>query len=177
MTDHSQSRVNYEIKVKGMFSAKLVANDVILKIPTPKNAAKFNEITTSGGKAKYVPVSAENIPSASASSRSPESISTLICGASIQTPQFDVFRILPFTLLRGRTAFNGKSRNSQEMRLSSSKETLSLWPLSTRKCGLDLPSLLISRYTLCRLVRYGNSDTISQRRLRAGTALVPARSF
>jgi len=54
VSEHGRSRVEYEVQVKGTFSPKLFATHVILKIPTPKNAAKcvFNP---SLGKAKYNP--------------------------------------------------------------------------------------------------------------------------
>jgi len=54
VSEHGRSRVEYEIKVKGNFSAKLFATNVILKIPCPKNTAKCT-IQTNLGKAKYNP--------------------------------------------------------------------------------------------------------------------------
>jgi len=50
--EHGHSRVEYEIKIKGKFSAKLFATGVIVKIPTPKNTAKC-KISQGLGKAKY----------------------------------------------------------------------------------------------------------------------------
>ncbi|RUS34841.1 Mu homology domain-containing protein [Jimgerdemannia flammicorona] len=53
-----KSRVEYKINVKANFSPKLYANNVIIKIPTPLNAARVEVKVNSSGKAKYVP--AEN---------------------------------------------------------------------------------------------------------------------
>jgi len=50
--EHGHSRVEYEIKIKGKFSAKLFATGVVVKIPTPKNTAKC-KISQGLGKAKY----------------------------------------------------------------------------------------------------------------------------
>jgi len=47
--------VNYIIKINGMFSHKISAKDVILKIPTPPNTAKCSISKLSAGKAKYNP--------------------------------------------------------------------------------------------------------------------------
>jgi AP-2 complex subunit mu-1 len=52
-----KTRVEYKVVVKSNFSAKLFANNVVIKIPTPPNAAKAN-IQVPIGKAKYAP--AEN---------------------------------------------------------------------------------------------------------------------
>jgi len=54
VTEHGKSRVEYAIKVKGNFSSKLFATNVICKIPTPKNAAKAT-MSVGLGKAKYNP--------------------------------------------------------------------------------------------------------------------------
>lgn len=54
VTEHGRSRVEYEIKIKGNFSSKLFAQNVILKIPTPNNTAKC-KLNVSSGKAKYHP--------------------------------------------------------------------------------------------------------------------------
>jgi len=50
--EHGRSRVEYEITLKGSFSGKLFANNVLMSIPTPTNAAKSN-VTVGLGKAKY----------------------------------------------------------------------------------------------------------------------------
>lgn len=52
-----KNRVEYKILVKANFSNKLYANNVVIKIPTPLNAAGTSTRVTTG-KAKYVP--AEN---------------------------------------------------------------------------------------------------------------------
>ncbi len=54
ITEHGSTRVEYEIKIKGQFSAKLFATGVVVKIPTPKNSAKC-KIVQGLGKAKYYP--------------------------------------------------------------------------------------------------------------------------
>jgi len=54
VNEYGKSRVEYEIKIKGNFSSKLFATGVIIKIPTPKNAAKC-KINQGIGKAKYNP--------------------------------------------------------------------------------------------------------------------------
>jgi len=54
VTEYSKSRIEYEVKIKGNFSSKLFATGVIIKIPTPKNAAKC-KISQGIGKAKYNP--------------------------------------------------------------------------------------------------------------------------
>lgn len=53
-----KSRVEYTVHVKSMFPAKLSANNVVIKIPTPLNAASV-DCKVGLGKAKYVP--AENM--------------------------------------------------------------------------------------------------------------------
>jgi len=50
--EHGRSRVEYEITLKGNFSAKLFANNVLMTIPTPTNAAK-SQVNVGLGKAKY----------------------------------------------------------------------------------------------------------------------------
>jgi len=50
----SKSRVEYEIKVKGNFASQLYALNVVVKIPTPPNAAK-HKVTTGSGRWKYDP--------------------------------------------------------------------------------------------------------------------------
>lgn len=51
-----KTRVEYKINVRANFSPKLYANNVVLRIPTPLNAAKVDvKVLGSGGKAKYVP--------------------------------------------------------------------------------------------------------------------------
>ncbi|CAO3598474.1 unnamed protein product [Absidia cylindrospora] len=50
-----KTRVEYKINVRANFSPKLYANNVVLRIPTPLNAAKVEVKVGSGGKAKYVP--------------------------------------------------------------------------------------------------------------------------
>jgi len=52
ITEHGRTRVEYEVQVKGQFSAKLFATNVVVKIPTPPNVAKTN-IKVPTGKAKY----------------------------------------------------------------------------------------------------------------------------
>lgn len=53
-----KSRVEYTVHVKAMFQPKLSATNVVIKVPTPLNAASV-ECKVGVGKAKYVP--AENI--------------------------------------------------------------------------------------------------------------------
>mgnify|MGYP002718823601 CR=1 FL=1 len=53
-----KSRVEYTVHVRSMFPPKLSANNVVIKIPTPLNAASV-ECKVGIGKAKYVP--AENM--------------------------------------------------------------------------------------------------------------------
>lgn len=56
VSEHGRSRVEYEIKVKGNFDSEKYAENVILKIPVPKNAAKWKINTGPGkSKAKYNP--------------------------------------------------------------------------------------------------------------------------
>ncbi|KAF9165392.1 hypothetical protein DFQ27_005555 [Actinomortierella ambigua] len=57
VTEIGKSKVEYRIVVKANFSSKLYANNVVLNIPTPLNAASVN-CSVNAGKAKYVP--AEN---------------------------------------------------------------------------------------------------------------------
>jgi AP-2 complex subunit mu-1 len=52
ITEHGRARVEYEIKIKGNFSSKLFATQVILKIPTPPNVSKAT-LNPGLGKAKY----------------------------------------------------------------------------------------------------------------------------
>ncbi|CDR43106.1 hypothetical protein NBRC10512_001515 [Rhodotorula toruloides] len=49
-----KSRVEYTVHVKTMFPAKLSANNVVIRIPTPLNTASV-ECKVGMGKAKYVP--------------------------------------------------------------------------------------------------------------------------
>lgn len=49
-----RSRVDYEIKVKGNFDFNIFATNVVIKIPTPENTAKY-KITAKAGKTKYDP--------------------------------------------------------------------------------------------------------------------------
>lgn len=53
ITEHGQSRVEYEIKIKGAFTNTLFASNVIIKIPTPTNVAKCD--LHGPGKTKYEP--------------------------------------------------------------------------------------------------------------------------
>lgn len=55
VTEHGTSRVEYDIKIKGNFSSKLFATNVIVKIPVPKNAAKFDDVNVTNGRTKYDP--------------------------------------------------------------------------------------------------------------------------
>jgi len=50
--EHGRSRVEYDVTIKGNFSAKLFAANTIVNIPTPTNAAK-SSLSVSIGKAKY----------------------------------------------------------------------------------------------------------------------------
>jgi len=50
--EHGKSRVEYDITLKGNFSSKLFAANVVATIPTPNNAAK-SSITVGLGHAKY----------------------------------------------------------------------------------------------------------------------------
>lgn len=52
-----KTRVEYKVLVKGNFSPKLYANNVVINIPTPLNTVNV-KISVATGKAKYVP--AEN---------------------------------------------------------------------------------------------------------------------
>jgi len=52
VSEHGRTRVEYEIKIKGNFSSKLLATNVVVKIPTPPNVAKTS-INVGAGKAKY----------------------------------------------------------------------------------------------------------------------------
>lgn len=52
--EHGRSRVEYEIKIKANFTEKLFATNVVMKIPTPKNTAKY-KYTAASGSLKYVP--------------------------------------------------------------------------------------------------------------------------
>lgn len=52
-----KSRVEYRVTVKANFSPKLIANNVVIRIPTPLNTASIN-IRVTAGRARYVP--AEN---------------------------------------------------------------------------------------------------------------------
>jgi len=54
INEHGNTRVEYELKIKGNFSSKLFATNVQLKIPTPKNTAKA-KMEVTAGKAKYHP--------------------------------------------------------------------------------------------------------------------------
>lgn len=51
--EHSRTRVDVVVTVKALFSHKLFATKVVLKIPVPKNTATV-KITVKSGKAKYV---------------------------------------------------------------------------------------------------------------------------
>lgn len=52
--EHGKTRVEYTIQVKSNFSPKLAASNVVIKIPTPLNAANI-DVKVSLGKAKYSP--------------------------------------------------------------------------------------------------------------------------
>jgi len=52
ITEHGKSRVTYDIKIKGSFSAKLFAQNVVIKIPTPPNVSK-TQLDVGLGSAKY----------------------------------------------------------------------------------------------------------------------------
>lgn len=54
VTEHGRSRVEYEISVKGDFGKDCTANDVVVNIPAPANAAKC-KLKANGGKATYIP--------------------------------------------------------------------------------------------------------------------------
>ncbi|RKP10698.1 Mu homology domain-containing protein [Thamnocephalis sphaerospora] len=47
-------RVEYNVLVRATFSDKLFASDVVIRVPTPHNAASAT-VRVSGGKAKYMP--------------------------------------------------------------------------------------------------------------------------
>ncbi|OZJ02738.1 hypothetical protein BZG36_04670 [Bifiguratus adelaidae] len=55
VTEVGKSRIEYQIAVKANFPPKLNANNVVIKIPTPLNAAKVEVRISGNGKAKYVP--------------------------------------------------------------------------------------------------------------------------
>ncbi len=52
IVNESRTRVEYKVSVKSTFSASLYANNVIVRIPTPSNAARA-VISVPVGKAKY----------------------------------------------------------------------------------------------------------------------------
>ena len=52
ITEHSRTRVSYEIAIKANFSPKLYATDVLVRIPTPLNAAE-GKWRCSQGRAKW----------------------------------------------------------------------------------------------------------------------------
>jgi AP-2 complex subunit mu-1 len=52
ITEHSRTRVSYEIAIKANFSPKLYATDVLVRIPTPLNTAEGKWRCTHG-KAKW----------------------------------------------------------------------------------------------------------------------------
>jgi AP-2 complex subunit mu-1 len=54
VTEPTKSRVEYTIHLKANFDAKLSANNVVLRIPTPLNTTAAN-CKVGVGKAKYVP--------------------------------------------------------------------------------------------------------------------------
>uniref|UniRef100_A0A2P2HVU5 Adaptor protein complex 2 subunit mu n=2 Tax=Hirondellea gigas TaxID=1518452 RepID=A0A2P2HVU5_9CRUS len=54
VSEHGRSRIEYEVKIKGNFSAKLSATNVILRIPCPKHTSKTN-VKVGSGKCKYDP--------------------------------------------------------------------------------------------------------------------------
>ncbi|GHJ85483.1 hypothetical protein NliqN6_1885 [Naganishia liquefaciens] len=58
VVEPTKSRVEYSIHLKANFDPKLNANDVVLRIPTPRNTTSVN-CKVQLGKAKYVP--AENV--------------------------------------------------------------------------------------------------------------------
>ena len=58
VTEPTKSRVEYTIHLKASFDAKLNANNVVLRIPTPLNTTKVDS-KAGVGKARYVP--AENV--------------------------------------------------------------------------------------------------------------------
>ena len=54
LLEHGRSRVEYEIKIKANFTDKLSATNLVMRIPTPKNTAKY-KYTAGSGDLKYVP--------------------------------------------------------------------------------------------------------------------------
>jgi len=52
ITEHSRTRVSYEIAIKANFSPKLYATDVLVRIPTPLNTAE-GKWRCSQGRAKW----------------------------------------------------------------------------------------------------------------------------
>jgi AP-2 complex subunit mu-1 len=52
ITEHSRTRVSYEISIKANFSSKLYATDVLVRIPTPLNTAD-GKWRCSQGRAKW----------------------------------------------------------------------------------------------------------------------------
>jgi AP-2 complex subunit mu-1 len=54
ITEHGRTRIEYEIKVKANFTDKLFANNVVVRVPTPKNAAKY-KYTAGSGTLEYLP--------------------------------------------------------------------------------------------------------------------------
>jgi AP-2 complex subunit mu-1 len=52
ITEHSRTKVSYEIAIKANFSPKLYATDVLVRIPTPLNTAE-GKFRSSQGRAKW----------------------------------------------------------------------------------------------------------------------------
>ena len=52
--ERGRTRIEYEIKVKANFSFKLYATSVDVRIPTPRNTAKY-KIQVASGTVNYVP--------------------------------------------------------------------------------------------------------------------------
>lgn len=55
VTEVGRSKVSYNIAIRSVYSSKLFATAVSLRIPTPLNTASVDSIRTSSGKAKYEP--------------------------------------------------------------------------------------------------------------------------
>lgn len=50
-----QLKISYDVRIKSTFPRKLPANNVVLKIPTPKGVGKTEVSSVSGGKCKFFP--------------------------------------------------------------------------------------------------------------------------
>lgn len=54
ITEHGRTRLEFNVTLKALFSAKLSANNVVVLLPVPDHTAKANILVTNG-RAKYDP--------------------------------------------------------------------------------------------------------------------------